>query len=207
MKKKILYIIFIIICIICIIDIVITVSKGLNVGLYYGEGYNITFTESNINLKDIRSIAKDVFGKEFVVQKVEFFNDSCMIKVKNVNDDQINNLCTKLNEKYSSELKSSDIKIEHISNVRIRNIVEPYIIPSILSLLIILGYYAMRFRGASEMFGLVKTMIICDVLLYSVYAIGRLPVNVLTMPMSIVIYVLVVLGYILYSEKQKGSDK
>ena len=204
MKKKILYIIFIIIC---IIDIVITVSKGLNVGLYYGEGYNITFTESNINLKDIRSIAKDVFGKEFVVQKVEFFNDSCMIKVKNVNDDQINNLCTKLNEKYSSELKSSDIKIEHISNVRIRNIVEPYIIPSILSLLIILGYYAMRFRGASEMFGLVKTMIICDVLLYSVYAIGRLPVNVLTMPMSIVIYVLVVLGYILYSEKQKGSDK
>lgn len=204
MKKKILYIIFIIIC---IIDIVITVSKGLNVGLYYGEGYNITFTESNINLKDIRSIAKDVFGKEFVVQKVEFFNDSCMIKVKNVNDDQINNLCTKLNEKYSSELKSSDIKIEHISNVRIRNIVEPYIIPSILSLLIILGYYAMRFRGASEMFGLVKTMIICDVLLYSVYAIGRLPVNVLTMPMSIVIYVLVVLGYTLYSEKQKGSDK
>ena len=207
MKKKILYIIFIIICIICIIDIVITVSKGLNVGLYYGEGYNITFSESNINLKDIKSIAKDVFGKEFVVQKVEFFNDSCMIKVKNVNDDQINNLCTKLNEKYSSELKSSDIKVEHISNVRVRNIVEPYIIPSILSLLIVLGYYAVRFRGASQMLGLVKNLVISNVLIYSVYAIGRLPVNVLTMPISIVIYLLVVLVYTLYSEKQKESSK
>ena len=140
MKKKVLCIIFVIIC---IIDIAITASKGLNVGLYYGEGYDITFSESNINLKEI-----------------EFFNDSCMIKVKSVNDDQINNLCTKLNEKYSSELKSSDIKVEHVSNVRVRNIIEPYIIPTILSLLILLGYYAVRFRGASQMFGLVKSLII-----------------------------------------------
>ena len=35
MKKKVLCIIFVIIC---IIDIAITASKGLNVGLYYGEG-------------------------------------------------------------------------------------------------------------------------------------------------------------------------
>ena len=190
MKKKVLCIIFVIIC---IIDIAITASKGLNVGLYYGEGYDITFSESNINLKEIKSIAKDVFGNKFVVQKVEFFNDSCMIKVKSVNDDQINNLCTKLNEKYSSELKSSDIKVEHVSNVRVRNIIEPYIIPTILSL--------------SQMFGLVKSLIIADVLIYSVYAIGRLPVNVLTMPISITIYVLVVLGYTVYSEKQKESSK
>lgn len=204
MKKKVLCIIFVIIC---IIDIAITTSKGLNVGLYYGEGYDITFSESNINLKEIKSIAKDVFGNNFVVQKVEFFNDSCMIKVKSVNDDQINNLCTKLNEKYSSELKSSDIKVEHVSNVRVKNIIEPYIIPTILSLLILLGYYAVRFRGASQMFGLVKSLIIADVLIYSVYAIGRLPVNVLTMPISIIIYVLVVLGYTVYSEKQKESSK
>ena len=205
MKKKVLCIIFVIIC---IIDIAITASKGLNVGLYYGEGYDITFSESNINLKEIKSIAKDVFGNKFVVQKVEFFNDSCMIKVKSVNDDQINNLCTKLNEKYSSELKSSDIKVE------VRNIIEPYIIPTILSLLILLGYYAVRFRGASQMLGLVKSLIIADVLIYSIYAIGRLPVNVLrlpvnvlTMPISIIIYVLVVLGYTVYSEKQKESSK
>lgn len=204
MKKKILCIIFVIIC---IIDIAITAIKGLNVGLYFGEGYNISFSESNINLKDIKSIAKDVFGNKFVVQKVEFFDDSCIIKVKSVNDDQINNLCTKLNEKYSSDLKSTDVKVEHISNVRVRNIVEPYIIPTILSLLIVLGYYAIRFRGASQMFGLVKTLLIVDVLIYSVYAIGRLPINVLTMPILIITYVLVVLGYTVYSEKQKESSK
>ena len=204
MKKKILCIIFVIIC---IIDIAITAIKGLNVGLYFGEGYNISFSESNINLKDIKSIAKDVFGNKFVVQKVEFFDNSCIIKVKSVNDDQINNLCTKLNEKYSSDLKSTDVKVEHISNVRVRNIVEPYIIPTILSLLIVLGYYAIRFKGASQMFGLVKTLLIVDVLIYSVYAIGRLPINVLTMPILIITYVLVVLGYTVYSEKKKESSK
>ena len=204
MKKKILCIIFVIIC---IIDIAITAIKGLNVGLYFGEGYNISFSESNINLKDIKSIAKDVFGNKFVVQKVEFFDNSCIIKVKSVNDEQINNLCTKLNEKYSSDLKSTDVKVEHISNVRVRNIVEPYIIPTILSLLIVLGYYAIRFKGASQMFGLVKTLLIVDVLIYSVYAIGRLPINVLTMPILIITYVLVVLGYTVYSEKQKESSK
>lgn len=198
MKKKILCIIFVIIC---IIDIAITAIKGLNVGLYFGEGYNISFSESNINLKDIKSIAKDVFGNKFVVQKVEFYDDSCLIKVKSVNDDQINNLCTKLNEKYSSDLKNTDIKVEHISNIRVRNIVEPYIIPTLLSLLIVLGYYAIRFRGASQMFGLVKTLLIVDVLIYSVYAIGGLPINVLTMPILIIAYVLVVLGYTIYSEK------
>ena len=57
------------------------------------------------------------------------------------------------------------------------------------------------------MFGLVKSLIIADVLIYSIYAIGRLPVNVLTMPISIIIYVLVVLGYTVYSEKQKESSK
>lgn len=204
MKKKILCIIFVIIC---IIDIAITAIKGLNVGLYFGEGYNISFSESNINLKDIKSIAKDVFGNKFVVQKVEFFDDSCIIKVKSVNDDQINNLCTKLNEKYSSDLKNTDIKVEHISNIRVRNIVEPYIIPTILSLLIVLGYYAIRYRGASQMYGLVKTLVIVDVLIYSVYAIGRLPINVLTMPILIIAYVLVVLGYTIYSEKQKENEK
>ena len=204
MKKKILCIIFVIIC---IIDIAITAIKGLNVGLYFGEGYNISFSESNINLKDIKSIAKDVFGNKFVVQKVEFFDNSCIIKVKSVNDDQINNLCTKLNEKYSSDLKSTDVKVEHISNVRVRNIVEPYIIPTILSLLIVLGYYAIRFKGASQMFGLVKTLLIVDVLIYSVYAIGRLPINVLTMPILIITYVLVVLGYTVYSEKKKEKSK
>lgn len=203
MKKKIWYIILVIIC---IIDIVITISKGLNVDLYYGEGYNLSFSEANININDIKSIAKEIFGKKFIVQKVEFFDDSCLIKVKNINDDQINTLCDKLNEKYSSDLKSSDIKVEHVSNVRIRSIIEPYIIPIILSLLIVLTYYAARFKGTKQMIGLIKNLLIFEILMYSAYAIIRVPINVLTMPLYMIVYVLVVLGYTIYSEKQKESD-
>lgn len=203
MKKKLCYIILIIIC---IVDIIITMAKGLNVGLYYGEGYTLTFSEKNVNVDDIKSIAKDVFGKEYIVQQVEFFDDSCMIKVKNVNDDQISNLITKLNEKYSSSLTTDDIKVSHVSNVRIRSLIEPYIIPIILSTLIVLAYYAVRFRGAKQMLELIKALVIVGVIIYSVFAIGRVKVNVLTTPIMMTSYILTILFYTIYAEKQKDKE-
>ena len=203
MKKKLCYIILIIIC---IVDIIITMAKGLNVGLYYGEGYTLTFSEKNVNVDDIKSIAKDVLGKEYIVQQVEFFDDSCMIKVKNVNDDQISNLITKLNEKYSSSLTTDDIKVSHVSNVRIRSLIEPYIIPIILSTLIVLAYYAVRFRGAKQMLELIKALVIVGVIIYSVFAIGRVKVNVLTTPIMMTSYILTILFYTIYAEKQKDKE-
>lgn len=203
MKKKLCYIILIIIC---IVDIIITMAKGLNVGLYYGEGHTLTFSEKNVNVDDIKSIAKDVFGKEYIVQQVEFFDDSCMIKVKNVNDDQISNLITKLNEKYSSSLTTDDIKVSHVSNVRIRSLIEPYIIPIILSTLIVLAYYAVRFRGAKQMLELIKALVIVGVIIYSVFAIGRVKVNVLTTPIMMTSYILTILFYTIYAEKQKDKE-
>ncbi len=203
MKKKLLYIIFIAIC---IVDIVITFAKGLNVGLYYGEGYTITFSENDINVDDVKSIAKDVFGKEYVVQQVEFFNDSCMIKVRDVSDEQIASLISKLNEKYSSELTTDDIKLNHIANVRIRSLIEPYVIPVILSTLIVLAYYAVRFRGAKQMLELLRALVIVGVAVYSVYAICRIPVNVLTTPIMMTAYILTILFYTIYAEKQKVEN-
>ena len=108
MKKKIL---LVSVLILLIVDIIITATIGLRVSTEYAEGYLIKFHEkSTISTDDIKSIAKEIWGKNYKVQKVEFFDDSAVIKVRSYDSDQIETLKNKLNEKYSSNLETSDFE-------------------------------------------------------------------------------------------------
>lgn len=200
MKKKIVYIIL---AILLIVDIVITKQIGLKVNLYYAEGYTVTFKEKDtIELNEVKEIAKDIWGNNFLIQNVEFFYDSAIIKVKEIQDGQISELCAKLNEKYSSELKEEDFGIEHVSNVKIRTLVEPYIIPIGLSFLLVIAYYAVRYKGIRQMIDLLKYLLIGALILYSIYAILRVPVGSLTMPLFMTLYFGITLVYTIISEKK-----
>lgn len=204
MKNKIIYGVL---AVIFIISIVLTLTIGLNVDLYYGEGYTIKFTEkTTIETADVETIVKEIWGNEFLVQRIEFFNDSAVVKVKEIDDEKIQKLCDKLNEKYSSELETSSFRIEHVANVKLRNIVEPYIIPAIISLAIILLFYAIRYKGVRQMLELVLFILIGEGILYSVYAICRVPISTFTMPVAISVYVLIMLEYTLYSEKKLKKE-
>lgn len=199
MKNKVIYGAL---AVILTIAIIITLTLGLKVDLYYGEGYTIKFTETaTIETGEVESIVKEIWGDTFGVQRIEFFNDSAVIKVKEVDDDKIQKLCDKLNEKYSSELQTSNFKIDHVANVKIRNIIEPYIIPAVLSLIIVSLFYAIRYRGVRQMLELLLYLVIAEGIVYSVYAICRVPISTFTMPIAMSVYVLVILGYTFYSEK------
>ena len=59
----------------------------LVVEMYIGKDY----TKS-----DVEAIAKEAFStKEVLIQKIEFFNDSVAITVRESNDEKLNNLVTK----------------------------------------------------------------------------------------------------------------
>lgn len=205
MKNKILYILC---ALILLVAIIMTAIMGLNVDLYYGEGYTITFTEqSTINKEDIKSIANEIWGNDFIVQNVEFFNESAVIKVKGYTDEQIQSLCDKVNEKYSAEHTKDDFVIEHVSNVKIRSLIEPYILPVGLSLLLILGYYAIRYKGAKQMLNLLKWVVIVEGMIYSIYAIARIQVNSLSVPIMMIAYGLTVVLYTTYSELSEKKNK
>lgn len=193
MKKKISYVIL---AIIFIIDIVLTAVLGLKVNLNYSEGVNITFSVENttIDMTRLDTIAKDVFGKnKYLIKNVEFFGDSALIKVKDVNDDQINSLCEQINSKMGTELEFSNFKVNYVPNVKISSIVEPYILPIGLSLLLIVAYYAVRYKGASQMVSLLKNLAIYFILYYSVFAICRVPFSGITMPVAMALYLIVVI--------------
>ena len=195
MKEKVIYVVL---AIVFIVAIVMTAVIGLRVDLNYAEANTITFTVGKtINVDEIKEIAKQVLGSnDILVQQVELFGDSAIIKTKqDITDENITNLCTKLNEKYEIELTTSDFTVNHLSNTKLRNVIEPYIIPIGLSTLLIVGFYAIRYRGTKNMIGLIKYLIIAEGLLYSLYAIGRVPVNEMTMPIALALYTLVVVVY------------
>lgn len=200
MKKKIIYGI---ICIIFIISIIITFTKGLNVGMEYGEGFTITFATNgkNVYTNDVTQIAKEVLGKDVIVQNIEYFNDSCVIKSKKEpTSDDLENLKNKINEKYGTDLKTEDFRESHYSNVRLISVLEPYIIPVGISIAVIMCYYAMRFKGAKQMVDLLKYEVIFEGLLYSIYAICRGKIDTYTMPIAVFLYAIVIIIYTLNQE-------
>lgn len=201
-KSKIISIILIIIF---IIAIVLTGIRGLNVDLNYSEGVSILFNlNQQFNTKDVESIAREVWPDgQIIVQKVEVYDETALIKVSSLNDEQITNLVNKINEKYGLELAQSDISVQYNSNVQIRDIVRPYIVPMLITTALIVVYYSIRFRGVKEILDLLIKLIFAEGILYSIYAITRLPIDVLTMPIGMLVFAGVTIYVTIKHEKGK----
>ena len=182
---------------ICLIiaGIVVISTVGFNVGLKYSEHIEISINVgSQFNVADIKAITKEVFGNTNVlVQQVELYKDMVQITVKEATEEQISSLNDKINEKYEIENQLTDIKIVHISNVRLRSIIKPYILPiSIVSIItIVFAMIVFRKLGALKVAYEVAISIVApQVILASLYAVTRIPINRLTSIIAIIIFII-----------------
>ena len=198
-KSKILCVILVIIFIAAIIS---TAIRGLNVSMEYAEGTSIVFDlGKQYDKKDIKQIAKEIWPNESIfVQKVEVYDESVLIKVSQVNDEQLDNLVTKINEKYELELKKENFTILYNSNNKIRDIVKPYIIPLIIATALIVVYYSIRFKGVKEILEFLLSLVAVEGIIYSIYALAMLPINFMTMPIVMIAYCLVTIFVTLKNE-------
>ena len=144
MKK----IVFIVLAIIVIIGIVLTATIGLNVDIMYKNHEQVKiYIGKEINIKDIEVIAKEVFGKQKnQVIGIDFFSDSCAINTENVTDEQLELLKQKITEKYGIEDTTNIIEKSSIPNLKLRDLIKPYIIPIAISTAIIFAFMAVRFK-------------------------------------------------------------
>ena len=202
--KKVLY--AILICII-IAGIVVIATIGLKADIMYSRNVQIDiYIGQTINKKDIENIVKEVFPNERVlVQEVEVFQDMVAITLLDNRTDEeldakVEELNTKINEKYQIENKTEDINITHNPRVRLSSIVIPYLLPIGISFAIILILAGIRYRKL----GIVKILVnyivsvgIVELTLLSIIAIARIPINRLVIPIGLILFVitLVVLGY------------
>ena len=196
-----------IIALVIIAGIIITLTVGLNFDLRYEESKRVEFyLQTDFNISDIKQITNEVMpDEEVIIQKVEVFEDTVSITAKEITDEQKQNLITKLNEKYGTELSSENIEIENIPHTRGRDIIKPYIVPFMISTLIILVYMAIRYRKIGIIKTVLKTIIISvltQLTLLSIMAIVRIPIGIITIPLVIIVYLLTLFGITTYFEKQ-----
>ena len=198
MKKK---IVGAIIAVIILIGIVITFTIGLNFDLLYKEHKEIEIVVGQeFDNNEIATLAKEVFeNQKVVIRKVELYKDMVSIAVEDITDEQKEALNNKLNEKYGQNNSIEDVIVTEIPHERLSDLVKPYIKPVIISFVLIsaylLGYLFIYKRSGNEV-NIVKAMLefvcgtaVIQLLYLSVFAICRLPVDRLTIPFALVLFI------------------
>lgn len=208
MKK----IIFIVLGIIIIVGVILTATLGLNVDIMYKahEQINVNVGKE-VNIKDIEVIAKDVFGSQRVkVTGIEAFNDACAINTENVTDEQLELLKQKVSEKYGIEDTTNTIEKLTIPKLRLRDLVKPYIIPIIVSTLIILVYMAIRLKKLGSIKVVIEgamMLILAELFLLSIIAITRFPVNQYVVPVAVSVYFATIIALNIQKQKELELEK
>ena len=212
--------------IIIIAGIVMIAVKGFNVELRYTANKKVALIiEQTVDINKIQEKVDEVLGRgKSIVETTGMFRDSVQIISKEITEEQKNSLVEKINELYPQEattegektkklLDSSKITIEDVQNARIRDFLRPYIIPMVVTTLVILVYYAVRYNklGIHKVIlesGL--TMVIAQLLLLSILAIVRFPMGSLTAPLILTVYVVSLIytnANLMKKEKAKKLEK
>lgn len=210
-NKKIIGIIF---SIIILAGIIITCIWGLNFDLNYSNHKSIDiYIGQEFENQDIYQIAKEVLQNEKItVQKVELYEDMVSINTKNITDDQLATLNTKINEKYGIDNTVEEIVVTDVPNVRGRDLVKPYIVPVAISFVIIVIYfviYNLIYSHKGREVNLLKTVlksilaiILVQLTYLSIIAITRLEINSLTIPVGIILYAITTIVILLKLENK-----
>ena len=202
----------ILIALIIIAGIIMIAVKGFNFDLKYQKTQRVElYLKKEFNISDIRQITNEVFGKQKVmIQKVEIFEDSVSITTTSITDEQKSDLVTKINEKYGTELKVENTRVENIGHTRGRDIITPYIMPFAIAIIIVLIYLGIRYYKLITVKVIAKSVGIiglAQILLFSIIAITRIPIGRLTIPMVILVYLLTLFGLTSIFEKNVAKKK
>lgn len=205
-------IIYIIICLIIVAGIVVWKTVGFNMELQYSSRKQIELTnQTGIEISDIKKMVSEVLGNtRFIVQPVETFGNAVSIVAEDMTEEQKNSIVEKFNEKYYSEdsseeskessdkssdkkIDNDDIKIVSIPFTRVKDIIKPYILPGIITLVLVTMYFTIRFRrlGCKKIFA--KTLIVpvvAETLMFSIIAITRIPFGRVAITLGIALYLM-----------------
>ncbi len=214
MKNKIIIVLLILVV---AIGAFIGYRNGFNLGKDYEASKKLTiqFAE-NFEIADIETMAKEVLGDN--IYKVEYLNEfksDAVITVKDVSDEQVDNLENKLKEKYATFKNEEEIEESHIHEIiqvidvpaieaydLVKVYINPIIITAILSIICMIILFYKK--------GIVKVVVtsLCGVIgIPAVYAsavaILRLPLNEWTISGGILIYMISVFGTMIYLKEVK----
>jgi len=195
MKQNSTKILAIMIAIILVVGAIMIFVKGFAFELRYQDCQKVEMNlGKTFEQADVRKITNEVFGKEPVrIQTIEIYKDAISITTTEITEEQKQQLVTKLNEKYQSEIKSEDVEIEDVAHTRGRDILKPYIVPFAVVTLIVLGYLMVRYNKLDSLNVLAQSVGIiglAQIVLFCIMAITRMPIGRFTIPAVLIVYAL-----------------
>lgn len=210
MKK----IVYAVLAVIIVLGIIVIATVGFNVDVIYSNHREVkVYVGKDYNIDEVKQIVNEVIPKEkIIINKVEKFNDSFIIKTDKISDEQLEDLKQKISEKYeiSEENRENLITISDVGNLRIRDLIRPYVVPIIIATIIILVYMSILYKRL----GIVKVimqeiivLVIVGALLLSIIAITRCPVNRMFVPSVLTVYVVTIIATNLQFAKQLENLK
>ena len=108
-----------------------------------------------------------------------------------ITEEQKNNIISKMNEKYGTELKAEEVTIEENTHFRGREILKPYLTPFIITAVIVLAYLAIRYYKLNSLKVIAKAigiMALAQIILFAIITVTRMPIDVVTMPIVLTLY-------------------
>lgn len=209
MVRSIALIIFILAGFVCIwlyrLNFTVSYAENVRLDVYIGKDYQI---------EEVKQIAKEVFpDQRLQFQKIETFNDAIAITTDQATEEQVNTLKQKMKEKYTIEEESFLVKTQ-VPHLRGRDLIKPYLVPTAIITLLIIGYAGVRYMklGAmATMFWLGIRLVVTQLVYLAIIGIFRLPIGNYTMPIAIAIYLITAMititGYQNRLERKELEEK
>lgn len=182
------------IAIIIIIGIIMIAMNG-----FYEETKDINGKRISIYMyqefekEDIKNIVQEVLNKEVEASYIGFFKDAVSINVEDVSEEEITTIKDKIAEKYTWEEGKQSITTNTNIKTNLFDECIKYIPSYLISFVLIAIYLVVRFKSFKSLINLVETIIISELLIFSLIAIARIPLNEKTFIMSIFAYMLAVI--------------
>ena len=175
MKKSITLIIIVAI----IAGIIVIFSAGFNLDISTKSHQQIQINIGKVfESKDIKQIASEVLEGQVEVKRTGDFDDQTIILAKEISEEQISQIVTKINENYGTELNASSISVVSIPATKLMDLLTPYIWSVVISTVLILLYLVIRYKKQGVLKVIAKLLIcivILELLVLSIVALLRIP--------------------------------
>ena len=182
-----------IIALIIIAGIVVVNVSGFYKELRYQQSQSIDiYLKQKVDEAKIKSIADEVLGMHNMVQTVEIYKDMVTIKSTSISEEQKNTIISKLKENYEFEQTAENTTINTVPATRFRDMFKEYVLPFVISIVLVSIYMMIRYYKKGMLKVFVKTLAyptIAELLLLSWMAIVRIPVGRITPVIVLLIYV------------------
>ena len=166
---------------------------GFNKELRFVQSQSIEINvEQKVDIEKVKQIAEEVLGMHNIVQTVEIYEDVVIIRGYSISEEQRNSIVSKMKENYKFEQTAEKTNINTVPVTRIRDMYKPYVLPLIISEILVVAYMAIRYHKKGIAKVIARTVfipVIAELLLLSWMAIVRIPIGRFTPILVILVYI------------------